>query len=204
MMPTQTSGGPPEATASALSEPAALVRWAETQAVTYLAPLVRRLAHVRGVAARAAEVAVALPCEDASALIAAAWLHDLGYSPTLLQTGCHQLDGAFFVNCCGLRRLAGLVAHHSEARYELLLRGEAAALAAYVDEDSRVSDALTYCDLTTGPDGERLTPAERLEDIRHRYGGDDVVLGALAEAEPHLMAAVARTAAVLRASVERV
>jgi hypothetical protein len=33
-----------------------------------------------------------------------------------------------------------------------------------------LSDALLYCDMTTGPDGAYVRPAERLVEIRDRYG----------------------------------
>src|SRR5207247_11076024 len=54
-------------------------------------------------------------------------------------------------------RLARLVADHAEARFEIRLRGFGEQLAAYKREESWVSDALTYCDLTTGPTGLPMT-----------------------------------------------
>src|SRR6266540_3850423 len=42
---------------------------------------------------------------------AAAYLHDLGYAPALVQTGPHPLDGARHLRALGLERLAGLVAY---------------------------------------------------------------------------------------------
>ena len=53
----------------------------------------RRWAHVQGVAARARSLAPVLGA-DAELLEAAAWLHDIGYAPSLTETGLHVLDGA--------------------------------------------------------------------------------------------------------------
>ena len=48
--------------------------------------------------------------------MAAATLHDVGYSPRIAQTGFHPLDGALHLRSIGLsERLCSLVAHHSEA-----------------------------------------------------------------------------------------
>ena len=71
-----------------------LASWAEQLARALLhEPLPRRWAHVQGVAARARGLAPALGA-DADLLEAAAWLHDIGYTPGLAATGLHQLDGA--------------------------------------------------------------------------------------------------------------
>ena len=35
-----------------------------------------------------------------------------------------------------------------------------------------LADAITYCDMTTGPDGQRLTVHQRLAEIHARYGPD--------------------------------
>ena len=48
--------------------------------------------NVRSVAQRAGRVATILSLPDD--LVAAAWLHDIGYAPGLVQTGFHPLDGA--------------------------------------------------------------------------------------------------------------
>jgi len=49
----------------------------------WLADLPRRLAHVRGVADATARVAARAEAERAAELIAAAWLHDIGYATGL-------------------------------------------------------------------------------------------------------------------------
>jgi HD superfamily phosphodiesterase len=47
------------------------------------------LAHVQAVAARAAELAASVEPVDRALLVAAAWLHDIGYAPDLIVTGFH-------------------------------------------------------------------------------------------------------------------
>jgi hypothetical protein len=69
-----------------------LASWAHQLARALLhEPLPRRWAHVQGVAARARSLASVLEA-DADLLEAAAWLHDIGYAPSLATTGLHQLD----------------------------------------------------------------------------------------------------------------
>jgi hypothetical protein len=133
--------------------------------------------------------------DDRPTLVAAAYLHDIGYATELADTGFHPLDGATWLRAQGLERLASLVAYHSGARFEAANRGFAERLAAFSEERSAVSDALTYCDLTTGPNGERITVASRLDEIRTRYGPASLVTQAINAAADPLAAAVARTEA---------
>jgi hypothetical protein len=85
--------------------------WAAGYAEELLAPLGDRWAHVQGVVRQAQEVAAILPTEEREVLVAAAYLHDLGYAPALVETGFHALDGArtlarqVGVGEAGLRRL---------------------------------------------------------------------------------------------------
>lgn len=155
--------------------------------------LPERWSHVRGVAARARQVASALDPLEGAVLIAAAWLLDIGYAPALRRTGAHQVDGASFLREAGQERLAGLVAHHSESRFELGLLGHAAELATYADEDSAVPQALTYCEVTTGPDGSPVELWERLDEMRARYGAEHVWVRAQDLARPYIHLAVGDT-----------
>src|SRR5213080_4861054 len=138
-----------------------LVSWAAEYAESLLAPLGDRWLHVQGVVERARWVGQAFDEENRCTLVAAAYLHDIGYAPALKKTGFHPLDGACYLRSLGYDRLASLVAHHSEARFEASLRGYEAALNEFPCERSAVADALTYCDLTTGPTGEPITLKER-------------------------------------------
>jgi HD superfamily phosphodiesterase len=62
-----------------------------------VAPLGRRWCHVQAVAARAAELADAVPVEDRDTLVASVWLHDIGDAPDLAVTGLHPVDGARYL-----------------------------------------------------------------------------------------------------------
>jgi hypothetical protein len=83
-----------------------------------------------------------------------------------------------------------LVAHHTRARSEARFRGLESALADFDDEESVVSAALAYCDLTTGPSGEHMTPEQRLVDVEARYGEGSPVTRGLRASWPELMEVV--------------
>jgi HD domain len=174
-----------------------LEEWAAGEAERLLSPLGDRWKHVRAVGERARGIGAILDQEDRTYLVAAAYLHDIGYAPDLQRTGLHQLDGARYVQSFGAERLARLVAHHSEARFEIRLRGFATELATYELEQSWVSDALTYCDLTTGPTGLSMTFEDRVAEVEQRYGDGEIV-DALRQATPYLVGAVERTKDRLR------
>jgi hypothetical protein len=162
-------------------------------------PLPRRWAHVQGVAARARSLAPILG-PNADLLEAAAWLHDIGYSPELAETGFHPLDGARYlrdVEHADLK-LCSLVAHHSCAILEAEERGLAADLAReFPLPDANLNDALAYCDMTTTPTGRIVSVDSRIAEIVKRYGPDDVVTRFIKRAEPKLVSSVARTSARL-------
>ena len=143
----------------------------------------RRQQHVRRAAALAAEVGRAFDA-DREVLVAAVLLHDVGYSSDLSKSGFHPLDGARFVRAGGHERLARLVAHHSGARHEVRLRGIDGFLDEFPFDDSALDHALTYCDLTTGPDGERMSLEQRLREIQDRYCRDHVVSRAIRLGRP--------------------
>jgi hypothetical protein len=107
---------------------------------------------------------------DGEVVIAAAWLHDIGYAPELTASGFHPLDGARYLRDAGWpEAIVNLVAHHSGARFEADERGLAEALAEFPFSDTSRSDALAAADLTTGPSGESLTYDERIAEILSRY-----------------------------------
>ncbi|WP_376793566.1 HD domain-containing protein [Thermogemmatispora sp.] len=171
-----------------------LIRLAEE----LLAPLGVRWLHVQGVARVARSISPAFSADAAWHLIAAAYLHDVGYAPALWQTGFHPLDGALFLRQQGDERLACLVAHHSEARFEARLRGLEDLLLRFPRERSIVADALTFCDLTTSPLGTPVSFQERAREVAVRYGPDHVVTQALRQALPTMSLAIARTRRWLR------
>jgi HD superfamily phosphodiesterase len=170
--------------------------WAEELTRKHLeVPLPRRWAHVQGVAARARTLAPILG-EDADLLKAAAWLHDIGYSPELVETGFHPLDGARYLRDVHFANpiLCSLVAHHSCAVIEAEERGLARELCREFPSASIVlDDALAYCDMTTDPSGNAVSVHGRLAEIRERYGPDSIVTRFTHNAEPCLVASVERT-----------
>ncbi|TNC21796.1 HD domain-containing protein [Amycolatopsis alkalitolerans] len=163
-----------------------------------------RWAHTRGVAHRAEQIARLLPPEDGRTLVAAAWLHDIGYASGLAETGFHQLDGAHYLARRGWpERICALVAHHAGATAVARLIGLAGELGAFEDEAGRVRDALWYCDMTTGPDGEPMSFEDRIAELRARRAPDDPVVRALAANGSERAAAVRRTETFLRDGGQR-
>ncbi|WP_097963592.1 HD domain-containing protein [Streptomyces sp. or20] len=177
--------------------------WATQVAETELSgTLPQRWAHTQGVAERAVEVGDTLG-RDASLLVAAATLHDVGYAPRLVVTGFHPLDGARFLRDehRADERLVRLVANHSFALLEAEereLRKELAGEFPLLEKPLLV-DALVYCDMTTTPDGDRTNAQDRVTEIRSRYGDDSVVGRFIRRAAPEIFASVERVEAALAA-----
>src|SRR5262249_7072509 len=155
----QTSPDGPVASVNVRPGPASVgemsqVDWAEAVARSLLKkPLPHRWAHSQGVAAQARTLAPILG-RHADAVTAAAWLHDIGYGPGPHGSGFHPLDGARYLRDVqhADALVCRLVAHHSCAAIEAAERGLAADLFREFRPVSRVlSDALIYCDMTTGP-----------------------------------------------------
>ena len=176
--------------------------WAWRTAERLLAPeLPRRWAHSRGVAQRAARIAGAYPVEERELLVAAAWLHDIGYAPALRDTGMHQIDGARYLARRGAPwRVCALVAHHAGAQAVANLVDLGDQLSVFADEQTPTRDALWYCDMTTSPDGAEVTFADRMAELCHRRTADDPVIRALTVNGTERAAAVERTEDALRAA----
>jgi hypothetical protein len=173
-----------------------LTSWAEHLARALLQdPLPRRWAHVQGVAAQARSLAPVLG-SDADLLEAAAWLHDIGYAPSLTATGFHPLDGARYLRDTqhADAMLCRLVAHHSCAIIEAGERGLADMLTLeFEPAPDALSNALTYCDMTTSPDGEPVPVESRLAEIHDRYGPGHLVSRSIQRATPTILRAVEQT-----------
>ena len=172
-----------------------LASWAEPLARALLQELLpRRWAHSQGVAARARGLAAVLGA-DADLLEAAAWLHDIGYAPGLALTGLHQLDGARYLRDAqhADAMLCRLVAHHSCAIVEAGERGLAEVLGReFEPAPDALSSVLTFCDMTTSPDGEPVPAAQRLAEIQDRYGPGQLVSRSIQRATPMILRAVER------------
>lgn len=150
--------------------------------------------HSAAVATTAAEMARTVRHDEAEVLVAAAWLHDIGYAAELVDTGFHSLDGARHLRAVGVsERLCRLVANHTAAWVEAEARGLAEPLAAeFPAEQSPLADALTYADLMTGPAGQPLSVDQRIAEILDRYDADHVVHWSIRRATPELLATVRR------------
>ena len=134
--------------------------------------LPERWLHTQGVASRAAELAVTVPAADRPVLIAAAWLHDIGYAPAIQDTGFHPLDGGLYLRREGWDdRLAALVAHHSGARFVPAERGYDSMMTEFDFEDGPVRRV----DLRR-PDGRSARAADdvpyRIVEAITRHGPD--------------------------------
>lgn len=169
-----------------------LAQRAQREAEARLAGQPRRLAHVRGLVTAAQQVGRHFDAQTADCLVAAAWLHDIGYAPSVRRTDFHPLDGAVFARSAGFGEgVASLVAFHSGAHLEASERGSQ-GLSEFRDPPSDVLDALTFCDLTTGPDGSPVSAQDRLSDVLTRYGPEDPVHRAVDAGRDELLAAVQR------------
>lgn len=162
--------------------------------VRLLHDLPARLAHSLLAGQQAQRVRGTVPRADRDVLVSAALLHDIGYSPALVQSGFHPLDGANYLLLAGAQhRLAALVAHHSESRLIAAAGGHLAELSRFRREEGPVMDALVHADMTAGPTGEPMNVPDRLADIvaRHAHEDPDLLAARLARV-PFLLAAAER------------
>jgi hypothetical protein len=169
------------------------VRVARALAEELLSGCGDRWRHTIGVADRAEELVATVAPDSRDALVVAAWLHDLGYSPRVRETGFHPLDGAVYLDRHGWPpRISALVANHSGAGVVAEVRGLCEELSRYPDERSPVSDALTYADQTVDPQGQRLPVHQRIAEALARHGDDSPQARAHPLREPVLLAAAQR------------
>jgi predicted HD phosphohydrolase len=138
--------------------------------------------------------------EQTDLIEAAAWLHDIGYSPELVDVDFHPLDGARYLrdSTHADEMICRLVAHHTGAAIE----AEERHLPPYTDEfaqpDALLLEALTYCDMTSAVDGELTNVDQRIAEIFTRYPEEHVVHRSITRSAPILRAATHRTADRLR------
>jgi HD domain len=157
---------------------ASIVDYAEAVAFDLLADsLPRRWAHTVGVAAAADRFARTLAPHCAERVVAAAWLHDIGYAPDLVAAGFHPIDGAAYVarsRSSVLSDVVGLIAHHTGAAFEAAERGLENELARYrFPVDVEELALLNAADLCTSPDGVFLDPQAMLTEVLDRYPPDN-------------------------------
>ncbi len=180
-----------------------VIEWAAWEAERLLAPLGLRWVHSKGVAERARQVVAWTSAVDGAALVAAAYLHDVGHAPALRDTAHHGIDGARYLSTLGRPRLAALVAHHSGSAHEAAALGLTRQLQAFTPEASATADALTYCDLTADLSGHTVTLEERVADVRRRYGDTHIVALSMESALDELRQAVQATERLLTYPSER-
>lgn len=166
------------------------VEAARTICAEQLLSLPDRWQHSQCVAATAVEHVERLSL-DADVVISAAWLHDVGYAPSLRDTGFHPIDGARFLRRLGWSSdVCDLVAHHSCSRVEAGLRGLDIALSEFEDVRGLSRDVLWASDATTGPWGDRTDVAGRVRDVVARYGAGHMVARCMLVIAPELESAV--------------
>ncbi len=154
-----------------------------------------RVEHTEGVAERAKLLTAAVPDTDAPLLVAAAWLHDIGYAATVRRTGFHPLDGALVLREMGWPlEVTTLVAHHSGARFVAAVRGLLDALEPFPFVANPLTDAVTVVDQTAGPHGVSMSINARMEDMLTRHGDDSPNARAHPQRRPYLLSAAARVA----------
>jgi hypothetical protein len=158
-----------------------------------------RFRHSQGVAQRARELSVTVPSDQVELLVAAAWLHDVGYAVPLRGTGFHPLDGARGLVGRGVgSTLARLVAHHSAAWLVAGALGLQPEMAAFLPLPGPTADALTAADQTIGPGGVAMTVDERMRDMIGRHGPDSPNASVHAARATELRATTTRVAGRLR------
>lgn len=135
--------------------------------------------HCAGVAARAQTLAVTVPQAAAAELVAAAWLHDIGYGSLLRDTGFHPIDG---------------VAH---------VRGVDDRMREFEFVEDPLSDALTVADNTAGPGSTVMTVEERLSEKLKGHGRNSWTGRANPERDDYIHAAARRVAQRLAAVGQR-
>lgn len=156
--------------------------------------LPRRWSHTMAVAKAAAGMAKTLAPDDVDEIVCAAWLHDIGYAPDLIETRFHPLDGAAYLarDVAGRQNISpeviSLVAHHTGAVYEARERGLQDLLASYPQPDETKLAILSCADLCSGPDGAPVDPAERISEVLARYPTDHPVHRAITISAPTLVA----------------
>ncbi|WP_392507516.1 HDIG domain-containing metalloprotein [Naumannella halotolerans] len=135
--------------------------------------------------------------KDLDSVVAAAWLHDIGYASELRVTGFHPLDGANYLRGQGFdEEIVTLVAHHTGAMFEAEERGLEGYLLDFPMPPDDQLDALNYLDLSTGPDGSRLKPHDRVTEILSRYPEENAVHRAVTRSRATLIYSASRGKAI--------
>ena len=148
-------------------------RTAQQLARSLLGGLPDRWMHTQAAAAQALLVAAAVSPPERDLLIAAAWLHDIGYAAQLNETAFTRSTAP---DSCARSARPGHGPRRSQTtprRPAREARGRRDQLEAeFPRAGLLVSDALAYADMTAGPTGQRMTVPDRLVDIRLRHAAE--------------------------------
>ena len=87
----------------------------------------------------------------------------------------------------GGNRLAYLVAHRSSGPAEEHFREYDKEMHQFQREPGLIAGCLTYCDLSTEPDGTSVSVDDRITEVEARCGVDDIVPRGLRLAYPQLV-----------------
>jgi putative nucleotidyltransferase with HDIG domain len=133
-----------------------------------------------------------------SPVVAAAWLHDIGYAPELAAFGFHALDGARALRRLGApAEMVALVGHHTGARYEAEERGLLEPWSELPQPRGENLDILTMIDLATSPTGQPVRDVDRVQEILRRYDREHPVCRAVTRSQDELLASSARAKKLL-------
>ncbi|MFH8340885.1 HD domain-containing protein [Streptomyces sp. AM6-12] len=180
-----------------------LTRWAYDLAKGLLADcLPRRWAHSQQVYKQARSLRPILG-DDFDLMAASAIAHDVGYAETAKHTGQHMIDGGRYLQSIGADpRLCALVALHTSSPWEAAELGLSDALNEFTPVPQSLVDVITYCDLSSSPDGHPVDPSDRLKEVLERYGSEHVVFRAVSAARPELLRMVQRVRTRMAAVTE--
>lgn len=152
-----------------------------------------RWAHVVAVGQTSEALRQAHPDRVGEAVLAAAWVHDLGYAPELAQTGLHALDGALALRRLGAPvEVVALVGHHTGAAFEAEERGMLEEWQRLPTPDPQALDILTMIDLAASPTGQPVRDVDRVDEILRRYEREHPVHKAVTRSQDELLASSAR------------
>lgn len=173
------------------ANPAWTVERSKTLAREHLSGMGNRWQHVQAAGRRAEELRAAGLVDDA--IVSAAWLHDIGYAPDLIDTGFHPVDGARYLQRIGVPgRIVAMVAWHTGADQEAAERGLQQQLSELPAPDPGDLDTVTLIDLVTSPTGAAVLPDDRIAEILSRYPADHEVHQAVQRSGPGLLNVAAR------------
>ncbi|MFD1721369.1 HD domain-containing protein [Amnibacterium endophyticum] len=161
----------------------------------------QRMAHSAGVAHVVGRTATALALPERDLLVAAAWLHDVGYASPAVRRRVHGVDDAVRAEAAGMPPLVvELVAHHSCAVLEARRAGVHDVLRRFAPPPAPLMDVLDHADAVVSKQGLPRTSTIRLWEAVHRHQDDRIRYEALLVALPARERAVRRVEARLAES----